>query len=69
MSQTAKRQVLPLVAKPISYRLEINPDPVSLEFSGIVEITVAVIQDTKELYLNVNEVEVDNISLQLAGEV
>ena len=67
--EDGNRQVLPMVAKPISYRLEINPDPVSLEFNGIVEITIAVLKDTTELYLNVNEVEVDNISAQYAGEV
>jgi hypothetical protein len=62
------RQVLPLVAKPVSYKIEINPDQVSLKFDGTVEITLTVLKNTKELYLNVNEVQVENVSVITDGQ-
>jgi hypothetical protein len=62
------RQVLPCVAKPISYKLEINPDPVSLEFNGSVEIALNMIKSTMKLYLNVNEVQVENVSIMTDGQ-
>ena len=62
------RQVLPLVARPTSYKLEINPDPVSLEFSGTVDIAIKTLANTREFYLNVNEVQVYNVLLKFNGQ-
>jgi puromycin-sensitive aminopeptidase len=54
---------LPRFAKPSYYELRFHPDLVSYTFSGVVAITVDILQTTRFLVINVVDLTIDHASI------
>lgn len=62
--QAENKYRLPENAKPIKYNITLEPDLQKFTFSGSVEITVTITQNTDTLTLNQKDIEITNITIE-----
>lgn len=58
-----QRQILPTNVKPVHYHVEITPDLVAFKFHGAVKIELKVLEGTKTIICNANELDVLSASI------
>ncbi|OLY81225.1 Aminopeptidase 1 [Smittium mucronatum] len=62
------RVLLPKNSKPIHYDLNLTPDLEKLTFSGQVEISLQILEESKELTLHSNELSINSVILVSDGK-
>lgn len=63
LNSSTARQVLPANVKPSNYKLEITPGLETLVFDGTVKIDLKVLESTKVIVCNQNELEIFSASV------
>ncbi|KAH9252450.1 hypothetical protein BASA81_009651 [Batrachochytrium salamandrivorans] len=60
---TGTREVLPTTVKPSHYSLEITPNVDTFEFSGCVQISLDILEETSTVVANANELTIKSASI------
>ena len=63
-SLVEEREVLPANVRPYHYTLSIEPDFEQFTFKGHVDINLLVVEETQEIVLNANELEIDRVQVK-----